>query len=212
MIDVPDGMDFQADMVRAVEIRKEANYAGIRVTLLGLPEKARCPVQVDIGFGDAVTPGPEGILYPVILEEFYAPKLRAYPRYTVVAEKVEALSSLGIANSRMKDFFDLWILAQHAEFDGETLRQAIGATFECRGTALPPTLPLGLSEMFARDPRKRTQWEAFLRKNALEMRPFGEVVTYLSDFLAPALRMASNAEPFPFHWPPGGPWTPLAKD
>lgn len=102
-IEIPDGVTFQPDTVHAAEIRKEANYSGVRVTLLGMIDGARCKIQIDIGFGDAITPGPEDVEYPVMLSEFAAPKLRAYPRYTVVAEKFEALSSLGIANSRMKD-------------------------------------------------------------------------------------------------------------
>lgn len=101
-IETHDGVLFQPDTVHAAEIRKEANYAGVRVMLLGVIDGARCQIQIDIGFGDAVTPCPEDVLYPVMLSEFEAPKLRVYPRYTVVAKKFEALSSLGIANSRMK--------------------------------------------------------------------------------------------------------------
>ncbi|QIB66505.1 nucleotidyl transferase AbiEii/AbiGii toxin family protein [Kineobactrum salinum] len=137
-IESHDGVVFQPDTVHAAEIRKEANYAGVRVMLLGVIDSARCQIQIDIGFGDAVTPSPEDVEYPIMLTEFAAPKLRAYPRYTVVAEKVEALSSLGIANSRMKDYFDLWILlAQHTDFDGDILRQAVQSTFDRRNTALP---------------------------------------------------------------------------
>lgn len=101
-IEANDGVTFQADTVHAAEIRKEANYAGVRVMLLGVIDGARCQIQIDIGFGDAVTPGPDDVAYPVMLSEFAAPKLRVYPRYTVVAEKFEAMSTLGIANSRMK--------------------------------------------------------------------------------------------------------------
>lgn len=112
-IEADDGIVFQAESVKADEIRKEANYAGVRVTLLALLDGARCPVQLDIGFGDAVVPGPDEVLYPVILGDMAEPHLRVYPRYTVVAEKLEALTSLGMLNSRMKDYFDLWILARH---------------------------------------------------------------------------------------------------
>ncbi len=141
VIDAEDGVMFRPDTIQAAEIRKEANYAGVRVTLLGLIDGARCPVQIDIGFGDAVTPGPVEVRYPVMLPDFEAPKLRVYPRYTVVAEKLEAIAALGIANSRMKDFFDLWILSCHTEFDGDILRRAIRATFDRRKTALPPASP-----------------------------------------------------------------------
>lgn len=108
-IEVDDGMVFDAASIRADEIRKEANYAGIRLTLTGMIDGARCPVQVDVGYGDAVTPAPESARYPVMFGDMPAPTLRVYPRYTVVAEKLEAIISLGMANSRMKDFFDLWV-------------------------------------------------------------------------------------------------------
>lgn len=145
-VDAEDGMTFRPDTVQAVEIRKEAIYAGVRVTLLGLIDGARCQVQIDIGFGDAVTPGPEEVQYPVMLPDFDVPKLRGYPRYTVVAEKLEAIAALGIANSRMKDFFDLWILSRHTDFDGDTLRRAIRATFDRRKTPLPADVPFGLHQ------------------------------------------------------------------
>ena len=136
-IKVEDGIVFQPDSVKAAEIRKEANYAGVRVTLMGLLDSARCPVQIDVGFGDAVVPGPEDVSYPIILNGMPEPQIRAYPRYTVVAEKLEALTSLGMLNSRMKDFFDLWVLAKHSDFDGKVLSRAVAATFERRQTAIP---------------------------------------------------------------------------
>ncbi len=179
-----DGMRFQTDSVHALEIRKEANYSGVRVTLIGLLDGARCHVQVDVGFGDAVTPGPEVVSYPVMLPDMPPPKLRAYPRYTVVAEKLEALVSLGIANSRMKDFFDLWVLSRHTDFDGALLCKAICATFERRGTPLPDGIPFGLSDEYAQDLQKRTQWQAFLKKNALDELQFSEVVAGLRAWLS----------------------------
>lgn len=209
-VDTEDGVTFRPDTVQAAEIRKEANYAGVRVTLLGLIDGARCPLQVDIGFGDAVTPGPEDVRYPVMLPEFEAPTLRVYPRYTVVAEKLEALVSLGIANSRMKDFFDLWILSRHTEFEGETIRQAIRATFDRRKTELPPDVPFGLTDDFARDAQKQTQWQAFLGKNRLEALELEVLVAALRDFLLPAIVAANADTHLPQLWPAGGPWTPAA--
>lgn len=207
-IDADDGVSFRPDTVKAAEIRKEAHYAGVRVTLLGLIDGARCSIQVDIGFGDAVTPGPEDVEYPVMLPEFQAPKLRAYPRETVVAEKLEALASLGIANSRMKDFFDLWILSRHTTFDGETLRRAIRATFERRGTGLSPNLPFGLTDDFAQDAQKQIQWRAFLNKNRLQSMRLEDVVATLRIFLLPIITAADANKLFPCHWPAGGPWAP----
>jgi hypothetical protein len=206
-IETHDGVAFQPDTVNAAEIRKETNYAGMRVMLLGVIDGARCQIQIDIGFGDAVTPGPEDVEYPVMLSEFAAPKLRVYPRYTVVAEKLEALSSLGIANSRMKDYFDLWILVQHSDFDGETLRQAIQATFDRRKTALTGETPLGLTDTFAQDRQKQTQWQAFLRKNRLEALALNDVIAALAIFMLPVIRAAHANAAFSARWQIGGPWS-----
>ncbi|SEI01998.1 nucleotidyl transferase AbiEii/AbiGii toxin family protein [Pseudomonas asplenii] len=203
-----DGVLFQAETVKASEIRKDANYAGIRITLTALIAGARSPLQLDIGFGDAVTPGPDEVYYPVILSEFAAPKLRVYPRYTVVAEKLEALTSLGIANSRMKDYFDLWILACHSSFDGKTLQRAICNTFDRRKTTLQASAPFGLTEGFANDQQKQTQWQAFLRKNKLDALSLQEVITKLKNFLIPVLDAAHNNMLFEQQWVKDGPWFP----
>lgn len=207
-IETHDGVAFQPDTVHAAEIRKEANYAGVRVMLLGVIDGARCQIQIDIGFGDAVTPGPEDVEYPVMLAEFAAPKLRVYPRYTVVAEKFEALSSLGIANSRMKDYFDLWILAQHTDFDGDTLRQAIRATFDRRKTALTGDAPFGLTDAFAQDAQKQAQWQAFLRKNRLEALALNDVIAALVAFMLPVIKATNANAVFSARWQAGGPWSP----
>jgi predicted nucleotidyltransferase component of viral defense system len=207
-VDAEDGVTFRPDTVQAADIRKEANYAGVRVTLLGLLDGARCPVQIDIGFGDAVTPGPDEVQYPVMLPDFQAPKLRVYPRYTVAAEKLEAITTLSIANSRMKDFFDLWILSRHTEFDGDTLQRAICATFDRRRTELPSGAPFGLTDEFAQDTQKQTQWQAFLRRNRLEALQLEVLVAALRDFLLPPIAAANVGNRFPQFWPAGGPWTP----
>ena len=205
-IAVEDGIAFQADTVKAAEIRKEAHYAGVRVTLLGLLDNARCPVQIDIGFGDAVTPGPEDARYPVILDEMPQPRLRVYPRDTVVAEKLEAMISLGILNSRMKDFFDLWILSRHSDFDGAVLAKAIRATFERRGTSTPPGVPLGLTEEFALHAQKNMQWLGFQRRNALEPLPLATVIAALREFLLPVLAALSAGEDYRRQWRAGAGW------
>lgn len=205
-IEVDDGIMFQPETVKADEIRKEANYAGVRVTLVGLLNGARCPVQLDIGFGDAVVPGPEDAQYPVILGEMPEPHLRVYPRYTVVAEKLEALVSLGMANSRMKDYFDLWILAKHSDFDGEILSQAIRATFERRQTAIPYDVPIGLTDEFVKDALKEKQWQAFLRKNALNWTPLETVVGELKLFLLPIFDSLTAGVSHDYPWLAGTGW------
>lgn len=172
-IETRDGVAFQPDTVHAAESRKEANYAGMRVMLLGVIDGARCQIQIDIGFGDAVTPGPEDVEYPIMLSEFAAPKLQVYPRYTVVAEKFEALSSLGIANNRMKDYFDLWILAH----------QAVQATFDRRKAVLTGEAPFGLTEAFAQDAQKQAQWQAILRKNRFKALALNDVIAALVAFM-----------------------------
>lgn len=201
-----DGVVFLTESIRAVEIRADANYAGVRVTLLGMIENARCQIQVDIGFGDAVTPGPEDANYPIMLSEFEEPKLRVYPRYTVVAEKFEALTTLGIANSLMKDYFDLWTLSQYADFDGDILRQAIQMTFEHRRTSLTKEAPFGLTNAFAQDGQKQIQWQAFLRKNQLEALALIGVIETLNAFLQPIYEAVSENSAFSAHWKAGGPW------
>ncbi len=207
-IETHDGVAFQPYTVQAAETRKEVNYAGVCVMLLGVIDGARCQIRIDIGFGDAVTPGPEDVLYPVMLSEFAAPKLRVYPRYTVVAEKFEALSTLGIANSRMKDYFDLWVLARHADFDGDILRRAVQATFDRRKTALTGQAPFGLSDAFAQDVQKQMQWQAFLKKNRLEALALNNVIAALATFMLPVIEAASANTVFPARWRAGGPWSP----
>lgn len=163
-----DGITFDPVTVSAEEIRKEANYAGVRVTLLGMLDGARCAVQVDVGYGDAVTPEPLRVSYPVLLADMSPPVLRVYPAYTVVAEKYHAMVSLGMVNTRLKDYFDLWFLARNFAFDPALLQDAIAATFARRSTSLPQQLPLGLSDTFAQDATKVQQWKSFLRKNKLQ--------------------------------------------
>ena len=205
-IEVEDGIAFQPDTVKAAEIRKEANYAGVRVTLLGMLNSARCPVQIDIGFGDAVVPGPDQVRYPVILGEMPEPHLHVYPRDTVVAEKLEALTSLGMLNSRMKDYFDLWILAKHSDFDGQILSRAVAATFDRRRTAVPNGVPIGLSDEFSSDAQKDRQWQAFLRKNALDPMPLATVVGDLHDFLMPVLAAIAAGGRHDYPWRAGAGW------
>ena len=205
-IEVEDGIAFQPDTVKAAEIRKEANYAGVRVTLLGMLDSARCAVQIDIGFGDAVVPGPDEVHYPVILGEMPGPHLHVYPRYTVVAEKLEALTSLGMLNSRMKDYFDLWILAKHSDFDGQILSRAVAATFERRRTAVPTGVPIGLSDEFINDAQKGKQWQGFLRKNALDPMSLATVVVDLRDFLMPVLAAIAAGGSQDYPWRSGAGW------
>ena len=178
-----DGMAFDQASVRSTEIRKDANYEGVRVTLLGTLDGARCAIQVDVGYGDAVTPAADSVHFPVVLEDMPQPTLRAYPVYTVVAEKYQAMVRLGIANTRMKDYFDLWILARHATMDRTILANAIQATFERRATPIPVDTPLALSAVFAADLMKQQQWKGFLSKNRLQAPELAEVVILVQELV-----------------------------
>ncbi|WP_332879393.1 nucleotidyl transferase AbiEii/AbiGii toxin family protein [Massilia sp. S19_KUP03_FR1] len=178
-----DGLVFDPESVRAVEIRKDANYEGVRVTLRGTLDGARCAIQVDIGYGDAVTPAAENVRFPVVLDDMPQPVLRAYPVYTVVAEKYHAIVKLGAANTRMKDYFDLWVLARHAAIDHAILQDAIDATFKRRDTPVPQDEPFGLSIDFAAEKMKQQQWNAFLSKSKLSAPSLVEVVELLNQFL-----------------------------
>jgi hypothetical protein len=163
-----DGVLFDATALQATPIREEMLYGGIRVRTTATIDGARIPIQVDIGFGDVVTPAPVEIDYPTLLGN-PAPHLRAYPVETVVAEKFEALTTLGIANSRLKDFYDLWLIAQTFELRQAALIQAVHRTFERRGTRLPLDTPAGLSDAFVTAWDR--QWSAFLRRERWRAHP-----------------------------------------
>jgi hypothetical protein len=175
-IPVADGIVFDLASVHGTVIRKEAGYGGVRVDIRATLDGARIALQVDIGFGDAVTPAAQTVLYPVLLDDLPAPRLCSYPKYTVVAEKLHAICLLGMANTRMKDYFDLWVLMQEDSLDPDELRRAIAATFERRKLAVPSAVPAGLGEGFSGDAMKRAQWAAFLRKNRLEAAELAHVV------------------------------------
>jgi hypothetical protein len=170
--------------------------------------KIRIPIQVDIGFGDAVTPEPKPEKFPVLLN-FSPPVLRLYPRETVVAEKTDAIVQLGLVNSRMKDFYDLWVLMREFEFDGALLKEAMTATFKRRRTQLPVVIPQGLTVQFSEDSQKQAQWAAFIRRTHAKMPEelkFKDVVKKISSFLVPPLLAAGKSETFLLKWPKDGPW------
>lgn len=188
---VDDGLMF-AETVKAEEIRKEANYAGARVTLLATLEQARIQLQVDIGFGDPVTPAAEQIDYPVLLEDLGSPRMGAYPVYTVIAEKLQVIVSLGMVNSRLKDYFDLQVLLEREQLDELVLAQAVRRTFAVRSTPLPQQVPLGLSSEFGDDQGKQGQWRAFLERNDVPDVSLSSVVAQIREGLMPVLARAAE--------------------
>lgn len=158
-----DGLIFDAESVHAGEIREEDTYGGIRVTLNATLAKARIAIQADIGIGDVITPSAEEIEFPTLLD-MPSPIMKAYPVETVIAEKFEAMVSLGLANSRMKDFYDVWSIQKCMHPDKEMVAKAVANTFNRRGTKLPIEPPLALTEAFFTDGTKQKQWEAFVRR------------------------------------------------
>ncbi len=202
-----DGLTVVAESVRVEAIRDGQEYGGMRITLMAMLGKVRIPLQVDIGAGDAVVPPPDTIDYPGLLDLPRA-RVRVYRPETSIAEKTEAMVRLALANSRMKDFFDIRRLAMSRPFDGETLRLAISATFERRQTPLPSNPPLALTTEFAADPQKGRQWDAFVgRIRGAEHPSLSEVIDTLRAFLLPALLAASTNGPWERRWEPGGPWS-----
>ena len=164
-----DGLRFDASTVIGERIKVDAEYQGVRITFTGFLGKSRIPMQIDIGFGDVVHPAPREQLYPTLLE-FSAPRLRMYPRETLVAEKFEAMLSLGTTNSRMKDFFDIWLLSRQFDFAGATLSQAIAQTLANRGTEIESE-PVALTQVFTASDAASKQWKAFVKRLELQAVP-----------------------------------------
>ena len=201
-MDLGDGIVFDPESVQAQAIREDNTYGGTRITLVSRIGSARCALQIDVGFGDAVTPGPQTVAYPTLLNDFKAPTLRVYPVYTVIAEKYQAMVMLGQANSRMKDFFDLTVIARRTELDGATLATAITATFARRQTALPTQRPLALTKQFSGDAAKLRQWQAFLNKNRIDAASLGDTVALPDDLLWPPTQAAAASSQATAIWRP----------
>ena len=203
----PDGIEFAPDSVKANEIREGHIYQGLRVKLQAHLGKARIAVQVDVGLGDAVVPKPAEVTLRPLLD-FPPPVLRAYPPEAVVAEKLQAAVALDMANSRMKDLFDMYTMSQVMAFDGHGLAEAVLATFRRRRTPVPQALPTALTDRFVQDTSKMAQWTSFVRRVGQTSREvsLGEMVAALARFLGPVLLAVANNEPFALQWPPAGPW------
>ncbi len=200
-----DGLFFNPDSVRAERITEDADYEGIRVRFLCALGAARIHMQIDIGFGDVVYPQPEETELPTILD-YAAPRLLCYSRESTIAEKLEAMVKLGLLNSRMKDFYDIWLLSNHFDFRGTDLAEAIRLTFQRRGTALPAEVE-AFTEPFIS--AKQTQWAAFRKRVGQEGVPasFQEIVAQVRAFLSPVVAALSCRKPKPTKWVAPGPWT-----
>ncbi|MDO8280582.1 MAG: nucleotidyl transferase AbiEii/AbiGii toxin family protein [Burkholderiaceae bacterium] len=193
-IDAGDGMSFDVEGLRVELIREALDYGGLRLRTTAALAGARITIVIDIGFGDAVEPGVEEVELPVLLD-LPSPRLRAYARETVIAEKFHAMVMLGLANSRMKDFYDVWILSRSYDFDEDRLARAIEATFTRRGTDVPVEEPVALSQSFAKHEAKQRQWLAFVRDLSTDVPALDVVVANLSEFLLPHARRAKSRSP-----------------
>lgn len=205
-----DGLSFDPASIEIADIREDREYGGVRVKLRATLGKAVLPLQVDIGFGDVITPGRQEADYPTLLGH-PAPRLWTYPRETAVAEKFETMVRRGRTNSRMRDFWDVAALAQHFDFDGETLGTAIEATFGRRGTPLGGDPPDALRPAFYEHGERIAQWGAFQRRAGAAVdapTSFGAAGEIVRAFLGPVRESLIRVEPFTQAWPAGGPWRP----
>jgi len=200
-IKADDGLFFDVNTVKAERITEDADYEGIRVKFIGNLENARIPIQIDLGFGDVITPAPVETEIPSMLD-LTPSKLLTYPRESVVAEKFEAMVSLGIANSRMKDFHDIQSLGREFSFEGAILSEAIKKAFAARSTQLPLGIPLALTAEFFDDPDKKNQWTAFCRKNRGYVADVSlqSVCEEIAAFLVPIIQAINGKSAMPEKW------------
>ncbi|MEM9055922.1 MAG: nucleotidyl transferase AbiEii/AbiGii toxin family protein [Pseudomonadota bacterium] len=205
-IEADDGLVFDQSSVQGGEIRKNSGYQGVRIKLTATLGTARIPFQIDVGFGDAVVPGPERITYPVLLDH-PSPNLLVYPIYAVIAEKFNATVQLGMENSRVKDLFDLWFIFESTPVDGAPLVEAVSATFQRRSTPIGRETPAPFTAAYQNDPQKHKQWLAFLNKNRLQVTSdFHAILRDLERALMPAYAHCLSGEPFGKKWVPATGW------
>jgi hypothetical protein len=206
-----DGVRFDPSTVTTDRIVVDSDYKGVRVKFRGFLEKSRIPMQIDIGFGDPVLPGPVPLDYPTMLD-FPAPRIKGYRRENSIAEKFEAMCTRGIRNSRMKDFYDIWLLSRRFDFDGSDLSKAIESTFQSRHLKMPAE-PLALGPIFFEDKNKVAYWKGFLRKIKIAGAPedLKTVVDVLKGFLGPVAEALAEGKPFQGKWKAPGPWKVMKK-
>lgn len=203
---VPDGLRFDEASIQAGPIAEDADYSGVRVRLLAYLGTARISLQIDVGFGDTITPEAEEVELTPILD-FPPPQLLGYTRETSIAEKLQVLVKLGVLSSRMKDLYDIWLLSRSFAFDGRVLALAVKTTFAKRDTAVTPR-PFAFTEAYASDKDKQTQWRAFLRKSRLSDAPedLAELMAAVGVFVSPVLASLAQDSEWAKVWPPAGPW------
>jgi len=200
---IPDGLEFHSSSVNCRRIKPDQEYEGVRINLLGnlTLSRTRINLQIDIGFGDAISPPPISLQFPTLLD-FPPPIISTYPRETVIAEKFQAMIMLGIANTRIKDFYDIWFLATNFDFQSQLLTSAIKSTFDRRKTSIPISTPLALSSEFTQDKQKLSQWNAFLNKGRLsaQNQSFTEIAQLIDSFLMPLCLALNENRKLNHYW------------
>jgi hypothetical protein len=204
---VADGLVFDPKTVAGRRIKEDADYEGVRIKFIGLLERSRISMQVDVGFGDVIYPGSRALDYPIILD-LPQPHIKGYPIESVVSEKFEAMIKLGALNSRMKDFYDIWLISRLFSFDGNVLRNALENTFERRRTAFPAATPFAFTSVFYEDHQKLVQWRGFIKKSKPDI-PVGDlsaVIAEISEFIMPVINSLQSHAPFEGVWLPDQGW------
>lgn len=203
----PDGLVFDAETVKGQKIKEEMEYEGVRVKFIGLLGRSRIPMQIDVGFGDVIYPRPKVIYYPVILD-FPKPHLKGYPPESMVSEKFEAMVKLGLLNSRMKDFYDIWLMMRQFNFNGLHLVEALKRTFKRRKTTLPGDRPFFAEEIYDEKSDRQTLWKAFLKKGDIKLAPerLSDTARDIEEFLMEPLDAIKNNHKFNKVWKMPGPW------
>lgn len=206
--DAVDQLVFDAANITAEPIRDGSEYDGLRIRIRALLGDSDITVQIDVGFGNAIVPGPEETEYRTILGD-PPPRILAYPRESVVAEKLNAMVTLGERNSRYKDFYDLHAMANAFQFDKDTLARAVRATFERRATPIDAALPVPLTVAFYASGERLTQWRVYVTRNGLGGAPtdFQQVGDLLARFLQPVWESLGAGAESAGDWSPGGPWS-----
>jgi len=203
----PDGLVFDAKTVQGRKIKEDADYEGVRIKFIGLLERARIAMQIDVGFGDIIHPGIKVIDYPVILD-LPKPHLNGYPVESVVSEKFEAMVKLGVVNSRMKDFYDVWLIIHQFNFDGLSLAGALKKTFDHRQTDIPKGKSLFVQEIYKEESDRQALWKMFLMKNDIKHAPekLSTIANEIEGFLVEPLSALNKGTKFNKEWKPSGPW------
>lgn len=204
---VPDGLVFDYGSVKGQRITEDADYEGIRVKFTGFLQRSRITMQIDIGFGDSIYPGPKAIEYPAILD-LPLPRLKGYPAESVISEKFEAMVKLGLLNSRMKDFFDIRLMIRQFNFNGSKLAEALKRTFTHRKTEFPKDKYIFAEEIYDNRSDRQTLWKTFLNKGDINNAPqeLSAVATEIERFLFKPLDAIKKDQKFTGKWKAPGPW------